>query len=214
MPVVRPIPLPKCAVALATAVLLAGCLPTPRPIERPLPAPSTPNGGGGPTVVRRPIAGATDADANYLLSRQLMVPVAGVAPEQVPDNFTARRGPRIHGAVDILAARGTPILAADSGRILKLRSNSAGGTTIYALDPSERYVFYYAHLDAYRGGLREGDNVAKGDVLGYVGTSGNAPDHIPHLHFQLMRLENPARYWDGTAIDPRPLFAIPAPPAP
>ena len=138
-----------------------------------------------------------------------MVPVHGVAPEDVPDTFDAKRGSRRHQALDILAPRGTPVLSVVDGRILKLRQNASGGLTIYVVEPSDRFVFYYAHLGSYRKRLREGEAVRKGDVIGYVGTTGNAPKHVPHLHFQLMRLHNVSRWWDGLAIDPRPLFVEP-----
>ncbi len=142
--------------------------------------------------------------------RELMVPVAGIAITRIPDTFhEARDGGRMHQAVDILAPRGTPVLAADDGRILRMRSNSLGGITIYAVDPDERFVYYYAHLDHYRAGLAEGTKVAKGDVIGYVGTTGNAPKDTPHLHFQVMRADHAAtRWWDGTPLDPRPHFAM------
>jgi len=119
-----------------------------------------------------------------------------------------RDGGRVHRAVDILAARGTPVLAADSGRVYRMRSNALGGVTIYAVDPGQRFVYYYAHLDHYRPGLAEGDAVAKGDVLGYVGTTGNAPRDVPHLHFQVMRIRDARRWWDGIPVDPRPYFAL------
>ena len=135
-----------------------------------------------------------------------MVPVAGVEPGRVPDGFLAARGERVHRAVDILAPRGTPIVAADSGRVYRIRSNALGGNVVYALDPSGRFVYYYAHLDGYREGLAEGMKLAQGDVIGYVGTTGNAPPDVPHLHFQVMVYDATRKYWDGTPIDPRPLF--------
>jgi murein DD-endopeptidase MepM/ murein hydrolase activator NlpD len=103
-----------------------------------------------------------------------------------------------------MAARGTPVLAADSGTILKLRENAAGGITIYQLDPAERFVYYYAHLERYRDGLAEGQIIRQGEVLGFVGTSGNAPKDTPHLHFQVMIYRGMGRYWGGEAINPHP----------
>jgi murein DD-endopeptidase MepM/ murein hydrolase activator NlpD len=110
-----------------------------------------------------------------------------------------------------MAPRGTPVLAADDGRVYKLRSNSAGGITIYALDPEARFIYYYAHLDRYRDGLTEGAPLAKGEVIGYVGTTGNAPKHTPHLHFQVMRLTSERRYWDGVPVNPKSFFAVDGP---
>ena len=150
-----------------------------------------------------------EADLDYLRTRALMVPVQGVRAEKVLDSFNDRRGSsRRHNAVDIMAPRGTAVLAADSGRVYKLRTNAAGGTTVYALDPEARFIYYYAHLDRYREGLVEGAALAKGDVIGYVGTTGNAPPNRPHLHFQVMRLTTERRYWDGVPVNPTLYFAV------
>src|SRR6185503_1387122 len=120
-----------------------------------------------------------------LAAKSLIIPVEGVDPSRVRDSYTAARGGRTHDAVDIMAARGTPVIAADAGTILRLRNNEAGGITIYQLDPDERFIYYYAHLDRYQDGLAEGMTISKGDVLGFVGTTGNAPKDTPHLHFQV-----------------------------
>ena len=142
-----------------------------------------------------------------LRARQLMVPVAGVSPGQVPDNFRAPRGgARIHGAVDIPAPRGTPVLSADDGRVLRLQRNRKGGLTIYATDESEHFIYYYAHLDAYSHGLAKDTRLVRGQVIGFVGTTGDAHRREPHLHFQLMVRPSDGRSWDGHAIDPRPYF--------
>jgi murein DD-endopeptidase MepM/ murein hydrolase activator NlpD len=147
-------------------------------------------------------------DVAALRSRELMVPVAGVRPEDVPDTFDdSRSGGRRHLALDILAPRGTPVVAADEGVVLALRENRRGGLTVYATDPERRFVYYYAHLDHYRAGLRRGDRIARGELLGYVGTTGNADRHEPHLHFQVMRFPDDGRWWDGTPIDARCCFA-------
>jgi len=146
---------------------------------------------------------------NYILGRGLLVPVSGVVASQLRDTFDeGRDGGRVHRALDILAPRGTPVLAADDGRVLRVRRNSLGGNTIYATDPAGRVVYYYAHLDAYRPGLAEGATIARGDVLGIVGTTGNAPKDTPHLHFQVMRMPADGKYWDGEAINPYPLFLL------
>jgi murein DD-endopeptidase MepM/ murein hydrolase activator NlpD len=146
---------------------------------------------------------------NYILGRGLLVPVAGVAVSQLSDSFDeGRDGGRTHRALDILAPRGTPVLAADDGKILRVRPNTLGGNTVYATDPTGRVVYYYAHLDAYRSGLAEGAAIARGDVLGYVGTTGNAPKDTPHLHFQVMSMPANGKYWDGEPINPYPLFLL------
>src|SRR5260370_2197793 len=117
-----------------------------------------------------------------------MVPVEGVRPSELTDTFhEARSGGRIHMATDILAMRGTPVLAAAPGRIIKLANHVAGGITIYVADASGRYVQYYAHLMGYAPNTKEGLEVREGDVIGFVGTPGNAPANTPHLHFQVIR---------------------------
>jgi peptidoglycan LD-endopeptidase LytH len=141
-----------------------------------------------------------------LSARRLMVPLAGVSPAEVPANFRAPRGRgHIHGAVDIPAPRGTPVLSADAGRVLRLHRNRKGGLTIYATDETERFVYYYAHLDAYGRGLTNGTRLARGQVIGFVGTTGNADRREPHLHFQVM-VRRDGRWWSGEPIDPRPFF--------
>lgn len=145
----------------------------------------------------------------YIIARSLAVPVAGVLASQLRDTFDeGRDGGRVHRALDILAPRGTPVISTDSGRILRISSSPLGGNTIYAEDPLGRVVYYYAHLDAYQPGLVQGAPVARGDTLGFVGTTGNAPKDTPHLHFQLMRMPADGKYWDGDAINPYPLFLL------
>lgn len=149
-------------------------------------------------------------DVEALRARVLGVPVLGRYPDDVPDTFSdGRSGGRRHNATDILAPRGTLVLSADDGMIRRLSSNALGGITIYATDPSDRFVYYYAHLDGYAPGLEPGQRVRRGDVLGYVGSTGNAPPTVPHLHFQIMRLLDGERLWDGIPIDPRPFLQLP-----
>lgn len=127
---------------------------------------------------------------------------------QLDDTFDDTRdgGARRHQALDILAPRGTPVLSAQDGRILRLSRSSKGGITIYATDLNEHFVFYYAHLDRYHSGLYAGRPLVRGDTLGYVGTSGNAPKNTPHLHFQMMRMPANKKYWNGEPINPFPLL--------
>lgn len=156
-----------------------------------------------------PAAPLARTDEEYLYERGLMVPVQGVSPGKVPDTYWQARdgGARAHQALDILAKRGTPVLSADSGTVLRLSRNALGGITIYATDPEQRFVFYYAHLERYADGLFEGKPVAQGEVIGYVGTTGNAPRNTPHLHFQAMRFVDARQWWNGPPFDPRPYMA-------
>ena len=136
----------------------------------------------------------------------LRVPIDGVAVDSFKGGFGEHRGSRPHEAVDILAPRGTPVHAAQNGRIAKLFLSKPGGITIYEFDSEERLCFYYAHLDRYAEGLHEGQTVAQGEVIGFVGTSGNAPPNTPHLHFAVFQLNADHHWWQGTALDPYLLY--------
>lgn len=136
-----------------------------------------------------------------------MVPVEGVSRSALRDDFEAKRGGGMHRALDVLAARYTAVLAADDCVIGRLSSGPVGGIVVYATDPTNRFVYYYAHLQRYRRGLAVGDRVAKGSVIGYVGTTGNAPPGTPHLHFQVMKRGAGRVWWDGPAINPLQFFA-------
>lgn len=198
------------AIPLALLLLSTGCarrIVSGRPIvSAPRPAPAAAAARSEPTGIG---ALSSSETVNYILARGLSVPVAGVAVSQLEDSFDAGRdGERVHRALDILAPRGTPVLAADDGRILRVRPNALGGNTVYATDPQSRVVYYYAHLDAYQPGIAEGATIARGDTLGFVGTTGNAPKDTPHLHFQVMRMPSDGRYWDGDPINPYPLFLL------
>jgi len=146
-------------------------------------------------------------DAAYFDVNPLMVPVVGVAPGKIPDSFNEPRdGGRTHRATDILVPQGTPVLAAESGTVLRISQNTLGGNTIYMTDDGGRFIYYYAHLLRYADGLAAGAHVSQGDVIAYVGMTGNAP--VPHLHFQVMRREARRDYWNGTAVDVRPFFTL------
>ena len=138
--------------------------------------------------------------------RPMIVPVAGVARSAMRDTFDEGRGTHRHEAIDILAPRGTPVIAADDGVVQKLFTSVAGGLTVYEFDPDQRYCYYYAHLDGYAAGLHEGQPLRRGEVIGYVGTSGNASKDTPHLHFALIRLDPDRRWWKGTYVNPYPLL--------
>ena len=139
----------------------------------------------------------------------LLIPVAGILPGQLTDTFDDARGggSRQHEALDIMAARGTPVLAASDGKVAKLFTSVAGGLTIYEFDPTQTYAYYYAHLDRYAAGLVDGKPLTRGDVIGYVGSTGDASPEAPHLHFAIFLLGPEKRWWKGTAINPYPLLA-------
>jgi murein DD-endopeptidase MepM/ murein hydrolase activator NlpD len=139
--------------------------------------------------------------------RPMIIPVAGVSVSAIRDTFNETRGLRRHEATDIMAARGTPVIATDDGTVKKIFTSVPGGLTIYEFDPDQRYCYYYAHLDRYADGLHEGQQVHRGEVLGYVGTTGNAPKDAPHLHFAVIRLDADKRWWKGTYVNPYPLLA-------
>jgi murein DD-endopeptidase MepM/ murein hydrolase activator NlpD len=136
------------------------------------------------------------------MQRRLIVPVQGVHAEDLRDNFNEMRGGHRHEALDIMAPRGTPVLAADDGSVVKLFLSKPGGLTVYQFDGSQTYCYYYAHLDSYAPRLQEGTLLRKGDVLGYVGSTGNASPDAPHLHFTIFKLGPERRWWEGTPIDP------------
>jgi len=138
-----------------------------------------------------------------------MVPVEGRERRSLRDDFDARRGgDRVHGAIDIRADRFTAVLAAADCVIGRMFTGPVGGIVIYASDPDGPFVYYYAHLDRYRAGLAVGDRVAKGTVIGYVGTTGNASPEAPHLHFQVMKRGSGRAWWDGPPINPIFFFAF------
>jgi murein DD-endopeptidase MepM/ murein hydrolase activator NlpD len=165
----------------------------------------------GPVAIGSPLAPAepspTIDDSSFVGRLNLIIPVAGVRPEQLLDTFDdARSEGRVHDAIDIPAALGTPVLAAANGRILTLFQSERGGTTIYQLSANQELVFYYAHLSGYAPGLAEGDEVHQGQVIAYVGDTGNAGLGNFHLHFSIAAVSDPKRYWEGTNINPYPLL--------
>jgi murein DD-endopeptidase MepM/ murein hydrolase activator NlpD len=138
----------------------------------------------------------------------LLMPVQGFDVKNLRDNFDETRGGmRKHEALDIMAPRGTPVVAVDDGVVTKLFRSIAGGITIYQYDRTESFVYYYAHLDRYADGLREGQVLKRGEVIGYVGTTGNAPANAPHLHFTIFELGPEKKWWRGKALNPFPYLA-------
>lgn len=130
------------------------------------------------------------------------MPLPGLDLGDLRDSFAEERGRRLHEALDVLAPRGTPVLAVDDGRVVKLFESRAGGLTAYQFDPTETYCYYYAHLDRYAEGLKEGMILRKGDPIGAVGTTGNAPPETPHLHFAIFKLGREKQWWRGAPVNP------------
>lgn len=145
----------------------------------------------------------------------LLVPVQGVATSALADTFEQNRGAgRRHDAIDIMAPRGTPVLAVDDGVVAKLFASVPGGLTLYQFDPQQELAYYYAHLDSYAPGMLEGKLVKKGELIGHVGSTGNAAPNAPHLHFAVFVLGPEKNWWQGTAINPYPLLVGKSEPAP
>jgi murein DD-endopeptidase MepM/ murein hydrolase activator NlpD len=170
-----------------------------------------------PESARATVAGGDVADSTGpettssdlgTLASELIIPIAGVRPSDLHDTFNEPRGggARKHEAVDILAPRGTPVLSASAGRVLKLHDSKDGGLMVYAADRSNRFVLMYAHLDHYAEGMRDSIPLKQGQVIGYVGTTGDAPPDTPHLHFAIAHPSNVGLWWTGPAIDPVPLL--------
>jgi murein DD-endopeptidase MepM/ murein hydrolase activator NlpD len=183
---------------LAIAVILVLTIPTRSPPVGQAPAPASPAPaaqGEAPAQVALP-AGA------------LLVPVAGVAPTALADTFTQARGSgRVHDAIDIMAPRGTPVLAAADGTVEKLYfSEGGGGITAYVRSPDRRWMYYYAHLDRYAPGLAEGQQLRRGAPVGFVGSTGNANPDGPHLHFAINAMAPDQSWWEGTPVNPYPLL--------
>ena len=153
------------------------------------------------------IAAAPDATSEAPLAvTPFRVPIDGISIESFKGGFSERRGGRPHEAVDIVAPRGTVVHAVQDGTIAKLFFSQAGGITIYQFDRDGRLCYYYAHLERYADGLHDGQHVSQGDVIGYVGTSGNAPPDTPHLHFAVFELNADRKWWQGRPLDPYAVF--------
>ena len=197
----------------ARAPAEAARTPQVEPTPRALPPPAVP-AATYPTIrsdeMPRPALSPAVEDIAFLRLRRLQFPVPTVDPKRLRDDFSDSRNGRSHEALDILAPRGTPIVAVDDGVVQKMfHSVGKGGLTVYQFDPEGAYCYYYAHLDRYADGLREGQELKKGDVIGYVGTTGNAPPQTPHLHFGIFKLGPEKQWWKGAALNPFPVWAPP-----
>ncbi len=133
---------------------------------------------------------------------EIGLPIAGLTPASIHDTFNEVHSGHPHEAIDIPSPKGTPVHAVVSGAIRKLFLSKAGGNTIYEFDDTSIYCYYYAHLDRYADGLQEGMKVARGDVIGYVGSTGNADPAVPHLHFTIFELGPEKNWWQGKAVNP------------
>jgi murein DD-endopeptidase MepM/ murein hydrolase activator NlpD len=172
----------------------------PRAVERP-----GENGDPAPIATSGSTAHADAVDT--LRDRDLAMPVQGVDAGDLRDTFAdSRGGGRAHEAIDIMAPRHTPVRAVEEGVIQKLFTSAGGGLTIYQFDPTGTFTYYYAHLDRYAPGLREGQQVRRGDVIGYVGSSGNASPNAPHLHFAIFRQTAERQWWKGEPVNPYPIL--------
>lgn len=185
--------------------------PAPQQDQPTLTAPDTaaPVAPQPASPLEAPTSSASSSPASFSPLPQpgaLIIPVAGVAARQLSDSFNEIHSGERHEAIDIMAPRGTPVLAVEDGRIAKLFDSKPGGLTIYQFDPTEKFAYYYAHLDKYAPGLAEGRQVKRREVIGYVGSTGNASAAAPHLHFSIFVLGPEKRWWRGTAINPYPLL--------
>jgi murein DD-endopeptidase MepM/ murein hydrolase activator NlpD len=179
---------------VALVWLGTGRVPTPKVVE-------------SVSFVVQPLPQITPTTQITRIDQGLIIPVAGVRSDQLVDTFTESRAEgRTHDAIDIIAPADTPVLAAADGTITKLWQSERGGTTIYQLTADRKMIFYYAHLARYADGLTEGKQVRQGEVIAYVGDTGNAGPGNYHLHFSIAIVSDPKRYWEGTNINPYPLL--------
>ncbi|WP_369943432.1 M23 family metallopeptidase [Xanthomonas medicagonis] len=211
---VRPSPTPSAVAAGTPAVAAAAgaaadsapaAAPTPTEAATANPSPAPAAAGAAPfPPAAAPAAGMGSDDS---ASAALLIPVQGVRRDQLQDTFTdARSQGRQHDAIDILAPAGTPVLAVADGSVEKLFDSERGGLTVYQFEPSGRYAYYYAHLQRYADGLAEQQAIRRGQVIGYVGSTGNADPGAPHLHFEIHRLGPERQWWKGESLNPYPVL--------
>ncbi|MEE4350662.1 MAG: M23 family metallopeptidase [Pacificimonas sp.] len=176
------------------------------PLVDPAPAPRLPPREIAVPLPEEMVPPPMDEATSILSEKRLILPVEGYDPDDLTPQFDEDRGGRAHRAIDLPAPTGTPVLAVEDGVLEKFFDSERGGITIYQFDPTETFVYYYAHLDARAEGLSEGDAVQQGDVIGYVGTSGNADPGTPHLHFAIERLGPEKNWWQAEPVDPYPVL--------
>lgn len=200
-PVATPLADPPPAPAVAASVGATPADVVDPPAVQNVPVVAIPDAKGSASSTASP----SDAqpDLARLRARTLTLPVSGVAASQLSDTYTqARAAGAPHEALDIMAPRGTPVFAVEDGPVAKLFLSKPGGITLYQFDPDGQYAYYYAHLDRYADGIAEGSKLRKGQVIGYVGSTGNASPDAPHLHFAIFRLGPEKQWWRGTPINP------------
>lgn len=194
----------------AASVSIRGIPPVSAPVSNSYPEPELTDIVAEPTPMPWPPfqpAPAAPATTDVVQSSSLLMPVAEVKANQLTDTFNdARGGGRVHDAIDIMAPKGTAVFAVNDGKVVKLFNSKLGGLTVYQFDPSETHAYYYAHLDSYAASIKEGSVVKRGDIIGYVGSTGNASPEGPHLHFAIFVLGPEKKWWQGTAINPYPLL--------
>ena len=202
--VVPPASPPASLAPVAQAPVADTPAPVAQAVETPAPSPTLPP---PPTL-----APGDDSDIAQLRQRSLTLPVQGVSAAQLSDTYTQSRAAGApHEAIDIMSARGTPVFAVEDGKVAKLFLSKPGGITIYQFDPGSQYAYYYAHLDRYADGLAEGALLRKGQVIGYVGSTGNASPDAPHLHFAIFKLGPERQWWRGTPLNPFLVWRDPKP---
>jgi peptidoglycan LD-endopeptidase LytH len=193
--------------ALGVGVMVAARVRSPAAESRPARAGETgPGGGSAGRAAAEPSSSDVGPDLVRLRNRSLALPLPGLEARQLRDSFGDPRTGHVHEALDIPAPRGTRVVAVEDGTVARIFTSARGGLTVYQYDPDLAYCYYYAHLDRYAPGLKEGAAVRRGDLLGFVGTSGNAPPDTPHLHFAIFRLGSPPRWWEGTPVNPFAVF--------
>jgi murein DD-endopeptidase MepM/ murein hydrolase activator NlpD len=168
--------------------------------------PATGSQGSADRAVEPGTATVAPATMRVAPELHLGMPIVGIDPKTLTSQFEEGRPGHKHEALDIVAPRGAPVVAVAEGNVAKLFTSKQGGLTVYQFDNSQQYAFYYAHLDHYAPNLKEGMLLRKGDTLGYVGTTGDAPKDTPHLHFAVFKLGPEKQWWKGTALDPLPML--------
>ncbi len=160
------------------------------------------NPSGEPPLTAQQSAQAVKA----LREKKLELPIQDFDVSRIKGSFSETHGGVMHGAADMLAPRNTPVHAVENGTIAKLFNSKPGGLTVYQADPTGKFVYYYAHLEKYADNIHDGDAVKKGEVIGYVGTSGNAPANTPHLHFSIGIGDALKKWWVTSSVDPYEVF--------
>ncbi|MCC8538607.1 M23 family metallopeptidase [Xanthomonas axonopodis pv. poinsettiicola] len=201
---------PAASTAASSSTRVVATSPSPAApsatLAAPPPATTTPAAAAdsAPATPAPTPAPVTDTSAT---TSGLLIPVQGVGSNQLQDTFTdARSEGRVHDAIDILAPAGTPVLAVADGKVEKLFNSERGGLTVYQFEPGGNYCYYYAHLERYADGLAEKQTIKRGQVIGYVGSTGNANPAAPHLHFEIHRLGPEKQWWKGEALNPYPIL--------